>query len=103
MFEENFFMHSACENRPRGAEPDPICMPSFVTQRIDAHHIARVGRLLGGEHMHVWKPVGADSIMLAGNDYLCLAGEPVLVQAQVRVLQASQTQPLISSVFQQVR
>jgi CAI-1 autoinducer synthase len=51
--------------------------------------------------MHVWKPAGANSIMLAGNDYLCLAGEPVLVQAQVRALQASQTQPLMSSVFLQ--
>jgi CAI-1 autoinducer synthase len=68
---------------------------------MDAHYIARVGILLGGEHMHVWKPAGANSIMLAGNDYLCLAGEPVLVQAQVRALQASQTQPLMSSVFLQ--
>jgi CAI-1 autoinducer synthase len=76
-------------------------MPSFVAQRMDAHYIARVGILLGGEHMHVWKPAGANSIMLAGNDYLCLAGEPVLVQAQVRALQASQTQPLMSSVFLQ--
>jgi CAI-1 autoinducer synthase len=68
---------------------------------MDEHYVTRVGILLGGEHMHVWKPAGANPIMLAGNDYLCLTGEPSLVQAQVRAMQACQGQPLMSSVFLQ--
>lgn len=76
-------------------------MPQYVTRRMDEHYVTRIEKLLGGEHMHVWKPVGAAPIMLAGNDYLCLAGEPALIDAQIRVLQARQSQPLMSSVFLQ--
>jgi CAI-1 autoinducer synthase len=68
---------------------------------MDEHYVTRVGILLGGEHMHVWKPAGANAVMLAGNDYLCLTGEPSLVQAQVHALQESQAQALMSSVFLQ--
>jgi CAI-1 autoinducer synthase len=68
---------------------------------MDEHYVTRVQKLLGGEHMHVWTPPGAGSIMLAGNDYLCIAHEPALVGAQVRCLQESQGQVLMSSVFLQ--
>jgi len=77
------------------------CMPAFVTRRMDEHYITRVEKLLGGEHMHVWKPAGADAVMLAGNDYLCIAGERDLIGAQARCLQASQGELLMSSVFLQ--
>jgi CAI-1 autoinducer synthase len=39
--------------------------------------------------------------MLAGNDYLCLANEPALIEAQVRCLQGTGGQALMSSVFLQ--
>ncbi len=61
-------------------------MPSFVTKRMDEHYVTRVQQLLGGEHMHVWKPAGAGALMLAGNDYLCIASEGKLLAAQARAL-----------------
>ena len=76
-------------------------LPAFVTKRMDEHYITRVEQLLGGEHLHVWKPAQAGAIMLAGNDYLCISGEPGLLQAQARCLQSSQAGLLMSSVFLQ--
>jgi CAI-1 autoinducer synthase len=76
-------------------------MPEFVTRRMDEHYVTRVEKLLGGEHMHVWAPPQAGAVMLAGNDYLCIANEPALINAQVRTLQGTQGQMLMSSVFLQ--
>jgi CAI-1 autoinducer synthase len=76
-------------------------LPAFVTKRMDDHYVTRVQQLLGGEHMHVWSPAKADAIMLAGNDYLCIASQPELIAAQARCLTASQGGLLMSSVFLQ--
>ncbi|MBJ7309131.1 alpha-hydroxyketone-type quorum-sensing autoinducer synthase [Rugamonas sp. CCM 8940] len=84
--------------RPRGAEHS---MPDFVTRRMDEHYVTRIEKLLGGEHPHAWQPTPAGAVFLAGNDYLCLAGEPALVQAQLRALQNSQGELLMSAVYLQ--
>jgi CAI-1 autoinducer synthase len=76
-------------------------MPSFVTRRMDAHHITRIEQLMGGEHVHAWQRPGPGAVMLAGNDYLCLANEPCLVEAQVRILQGNAGQNLMSAVYLQ--
>ena len=76
-------------------------MPAFVTRRMDEHYVTRVQQLLGGEHLHVWKPAGANAIMLAGNDYLCISGQPDLLAAQARALVTNQSGMLMSSVFLQ--
>jgi CAI-1 autoinducer synthase len=76
-------------------------MPSFVTGRMDEHYITRVARLLGGEHMHVWSAPQAGAIMLASNDYLCIAGQQALLDAQARCLVANHAGMLMSSVFLQ--
>lgn len=76
-------------------------LPAFVTRRMDEHYVTRVEKLLGGEHLHVWAPAQADAIMLAGNDYLCISGEPELLRAQADSLRASQAGMLMSSVFLQ--
>jgi CAI-1 autoinducer synthase len=85
-------------NRALHAE---LRMPSFVTKRMDEHYVTRVQHLLGGEHMHVWKPAGAGAIMLAGNDYLCIANQRELLDAQARWLARQQGGMLMSSVFLQ--
>jgi CAI-1 autoinducer synthase len=82
-------------------EPASHRLPAFVTQRMDEHYITRVEKLLGGEHMHVWKPAEAGAVMLAGNDYLCIANEPSLIQAQMDCMRENHTQALMSSVFLQ--
>lgn len=76
-------------------------MPAFVTKRMDKHYVTRVQQLLGGEHMHVWKPAAAGAIMLAGNDYLCIANQRELLEAQARCLAAPHGGMLMSSVFLQ--
>lgn len=76
-------------------------LPSFVTKRMDEHYVTRVEQLLGGEHLHVWKPAEAGAIMLAGNDYLCISSDPTLLAAQARCLQSSRAGLLMSSVFLQ--
>jgi CAI-1 autoinducer synthase len=81
--------------------PAEQLMPDFVTRRMDEHYVTRVEQLLGGEHLHAWQPTPAGSVFLAGNDYLCLAGEPALVGAQIAALRQSQGEMLMSAVFLQ--
>jgi len=76
-------------------------MPEFVVRRMDEHYVTRVEELLGGEHMHVWTTPTPGAVMLATNDYLCIANEPALIDAQVRCLQGTHNQMLMSSVFLQ--
>jgi len=75
-------------------------MPAFVRARMDEHYVERIEKLLGGEHLHQWVAMPADAVMLAGNDYLNIAGEPALLAAQATVLQGGGAM-LMSSVFLQ--
>lgn len=83
------------------ARSTTLRMPAFVTKRMDAHHVDRIEQLMGGEHVHVWKRQGPGAVMLAGNDYLCLANEPSLLDAQVRALRGTDGQSLMSAVYLQ--
>ncbi|MET0320671.1 MAG: alpha-hydroxyketone-type quorum-sensing autoinducer synthase [Duganella sp.] len=76
-------------------------MPEYVTRRMDDHYVTRIGQLLGGEHPHAWQPTPPGAVFLAGNDYLCLSGEPSLVRAQVNALQGSAGELLMSAVYLQ--
>jgi CAI-1 autoinducer synthase len=83
-------------------QPPPAALfPDFVSRRMDLHYVTRIAQLLGGEHPHAWQPRPADAVFLAGNDYLCLTGEPALVGAQMRALQHSQGEMLMSAVYLQ--
>ncbi|HJV02964.1 MAG TPA: alpha-hydroxyketone-type quorum-sensing autoinducer synthase [Burkholderiaceae bacterium] len=75
-------------------------LPDYVTCRMDAHYVTRIEQLLGGEHPHAWQPTPAGAIFLAGNDYLCLGGEPALVRAQAERL-AGGAALLMSAVYLQ--
>lgn len=75
-------------------------LPALVRQRMDAHYIERIGKLLGGEHLHQWQPMPEHAVMLAGNDYLNIAAEPALLAAQAQVLSGGGAM-LMSSVFLQ--
>ena len=83
------------------AAPAEQAMPDFVRRRMDEHYVTRIEQLLGGEHPHAWQPIPAGAVFLAGNDYLCLAGEPALVRAQTAALAASQGELLMSAVYLQ--
>jgi len=75
-------------------------LPAFVRQRMDAHYVERIGKLLGGEHLHQWQAMPDHAVMLAGNDYLNIAAEPALLAAQAQMLSAGGAM-LMSSVFLQ--
>ncbi len=93
-----FLASSSCLRPIQRAEQR---MPDFVSRRMDEHYITRVEQLLGGRHMHEWLPARPDPVMLASNDYLCLAGEPSLIKAQMRSLENNAGELLMSSVFLQ--
>ena len=76
-------------------------MPDYVNARMDEHYVARIAQLLGGEHPHAWQPTPRGAVFLAGNDYLCLGGEPALVGAQIAALRDSQGDMLMSAVYLQ--
>ncbi|TFW14974.1 alpha-hydroxyketone-type quorum-sensing autoinducer synthase [Duganella callida] len=76
-------------------------LPDFVTRRMDLHYVTRIEQLLGGEHPHAWQPTPAGAVFLAGNDYLCLAGEPALVRAQMAALRQRHGELLMSAVYLQ--
>lgn len=78
-----------------------VRFPDFVSRRMDLHYVTRIAQLLGGEHPHAWQPTPANAVLLAGNDYLCLAGEPALVAAQMAALRNSCGELLMSAVYQQ--
>lgn len=76
-------------------------LPAFVSERMNEHYIDRIEKLLGGEHLHQWRSPGPDAIYLSSNDYLCIAAEPVLIEAQVSRLKRGEGDLLMSSVFLQ--
>jgi len=76
-------------------------MPDYVNARMDEHYVTRIAQLLGGEHPHAWQPTPRGAVFLAGNDYLCLGGEPALVGAQIAALRDSQGEMLMSAVYLQ--
>jgi CAI-1 autoinducer synthase len=80
-------------------------LPDFVRRRMDMHYVTRIGQQLGGEHPHAWQPTPAGAVFLAGNDYLCLSGEPALVAAQMAAqmaaLRQGQRELLMSAVYLQ--
>jgi CAI-1 autoinducer synthase len=94
-------------NMPRNTQtlqeflPAEQCMPDFVRRRMDLHYVTRIEQLLGGEHPHAWQPTPANAVYLAGNDYLCLAGEAPLRYAQLATLVQSEGELLMSAVYLQ--
>ncbi|NNM68909.1 MAG: quorum-sensing autoinducer synthase [Gallionella sp.] len=76
-------------------------LSAFINARMDEHYIDRIQKLLGGEHMHEWSQPRPEAVYLASNDYLCIAAEPVLLQAQASHLEKNNGDLLMSSVFLQ--
>jgi CAI-1 autoinducer synthase len=76
-------------------------MPGFVSARMDEHYVDRIEKLLGGEHLHQWRQPGPEAVYLTSNDYLCIAAEHALIQAQASHLRHGRGDLLMSSVFLQ--
>ena len=74
-------------------------LPVFVEARLNVHHLDRVQKLWGGSHLLHGRVPGPNAVYLSSNDYLCLAGQPELVNAQTRALQKESNDLLMSAVF----
>jgi len=67
---------------------------------MEQHFVKRMEKLWGGDHLLHGLTPGPNALHLTSNDYLCLLGEPSLVQAQARALLTGGQELLMSSVFQ---
>ncbi|WP_342050893.1 MULTISPECIES: alpha-hydroxyketone-type quorum-sensing autoinducer synthase [unclassified Cupriavidus] len=74
-------------------------LPTWIANRMEAHFVDRMEKLWGGDHLLHGRTPDPDALHLSSNDYLCLLGEPGLVQAQARALLDEQPELLMSSVF----
>ncbi|MEO6917684.1 MAG: alpha-hydroxyketone-type quorum-sensing autoinducer synthase [Collimonas sp.] len=74
-------------------------LPAFVSVRLDEYYQERFEKLWGGEHLLHWSAPGPDAIYLSSNDYLCIAAEPALIEAQAARLKYGEADLLMSTVF----
>jgi CAI-1 autoinducer synthase len=74
-------------------------LPAFVRARVDAHHVERIEKLWGGNHLLHGRVPGSDAVHLSSNDYLCLSGQQELVKAQTEALQHEAGDMLMSAIF----
>lgn len=90
-------MHAPASRMPPGISYAPL--PDFVAARVDGHRIDRVERRWAGQHLLHGRVPGKDALLLSSNDYLCLAAEDALIQAQATALRHAHHQLLMSAVF----
>ncbi|CAG2137742.1 alpha-hydroxyketone-type quorum-sensing autoinducer synthase [Cupriavidus plantarum] len=81
----------------RSCQSPPL--PAWIADRMETHFVDRMEKLWGGDHLLHGRTPDPDALHLSSNDYLCLLGEPALVQAQARALLDEQPELLMSSVF----
>jgi CAI-1 autoinducer synthase len=74
-------------------------LPDFVQSRIESHAIERIQQRWAGQNLLHGATPGPDALQLSSNDYLCLATEHRLIEAQARVLLQTRRQLLMSAVF----
>ena len=74
-------------------------LPAFVSTRLDEYYTDRMEKLWGGEHLLHWSSPGPNAIYLSSNDYLCIAAEPRLIEAQAASLLRGEADLLMSTVF----
>jgi CAI-1 autoinducer synthase len=63
--------------------------PAFLNERVECYYRDRLGTYWGGRHPLKGLTPGADAIKLRSNDYLCLAGDPRVITAEMSALMES--------------
>ncbi|VVO24841.1 alpha-hydroxyketone-type quorum-sensing autoinducer synthase [Pseudomonas fluorescens] len=76
-------------------------LPDFVQARIESHTIGRIQQRWAGQHLLRGAFPGPDALHLSSNDYLCLANERHMIEAQARAILQTRHQLLMSAVFLQ--
>ena len=73
--------------------------PKFLFDRVESYYRDRLETAWQGRHPLKGMKPGPSSIKLRSNDYLCLAGDPQVVEAETRALQAGGHGDSVSRVF----
>jgi CAI-1 autoinducer synthase len=76
-------------------------LPEFVQRRVDKFHNERVAIDWGGRHILRGRKATDADLMLQSNDYLAIAGHPVIVEAQREALANGGLGMMMSALFQQ--
>ncbi len=63
--------------------------PAFLNDRVECYYRDRLEASWGGRHPMKGLTPGADAIKLRSNDYLCLAGDPRVITAEMSALMAA--------------
>jgi CAI-1 autoinducer synthase len=62
--------------------------PAFLVDRVECYYRDRLEASWGGRHPMKGMTPGPDAIKLRSNDYLCLAGDPRVITAEMNALMA---------------
>ncbi|MEO0620291.1 MAG: alpha-hydroxyketone-type quorum-sensing autoinducer synthase [Pseudomonadota bacterium] len=73
--------------------------PEFLRARIQRYYTDRVETAWAGGHPMKGRSPGASDIQLRTNDYLCLAGHPKVIAAEIKSLRASGHGDAVSRVW----
>ncbi|MEL7543513.1 MAG: aminotransferase class I/II-fold pyridoxal phosphate-dependent enzyme, partial [Pseudomonadota bacterium] len=73
--------------------------PEFLHHRIQRYYTERVENAWAGGHPMKGRSAGASDIQLRTNDYLCLAGHPKVIAAEIKSLRASGHGDAVSRVW----
>lgn len=73
--------------------------PQFLFDRVECYYRDRIEVNYKGRHPMKGRSPGPSAIKLRSNDYLCLAGEPRVIEAEVRALRASGHGDSVSRTF----
>ena len=73
--------------------------PKFLFDRVECYYRERLEASWKGRHPLKGMSPGASAIKLRSNDYLCLAGDRHVIEAETRALQASGHGDSVSRVF----
>ncbi|WP_051882816.1 alpha-hydroxyketone-type quorum-sensing autoinducer synthase [Salinisphaera hydrothermalis] len=73
--------------------------PSFLSAHVDYYYRERVKKAWNGGHMLDSRTPGPDAVMMVSNDYLDIADDPSIRQAQIDALEGSESTMVMSAVF----
>jgi CAI-1 autoinducer synthase len=73
--------------------------PAFLFDRVECYYRERLEGSWKGRHPLKGLTPGPNAVKLRSNDYLCLAGDPRVIEAEVWALQASGHGDSVSRVF----
>ncbi len=82
-----------CQQSPRPSDP------AFLFERVECYYRDRIEASYKGQHPLKGLTPEQGAVKLRSNDYLCIAGDPRVIDAEVRVLRAAGHGDLVSRAF----